>query len=257
MSFNTTPFYNLRVNTIDTAECLTICSAFYESNKSHSLFFINAHCFNIAQKNEAYRKALLEADLILNDGIGIDLAAKINKVKLKENMNGTDLIPKLIEQGFQKNKSIFLIGGVPGIIEQTKAALERKHKGIKIAGTRSGYFSNEENTEIIQQINSSGVELLVIGMGVPRQELWLMENIDKLNTVRLAIGGGAIVDFIAGKVQRAPKWMQKVKLEWFYRFINEPRRLFRRYFIGNFVFFINILKLRKGAKKQQKEILHS
>jgi N-acetylglucosaminyldiphosphoundecaprenol N-acetyl-beta-D-mannosaminyltransferase len=250
MSIEKTAFYNIGLTIINTKECLEICSQFYNSERCHTVFFINAHCFNIAQKNSKYFKALNKADLVLNDGIGIDIAAKLNKNKLKENMNGTDLIPKIISHAYQAKQSFYLIGGVPGIIEQTKKELEKKHSHINIVGIRDGYFLDSENESLIAEINNSKAEVLIIGMGVPRQELWLIDNIEKLKFVRLAIAGGAIVDFIAGKVKRAPVWVQKLKIEWLYRFINEPKRLFKRYFIGNFVFFLHLFSYKLRLKNR-------
>ncbi|QQS50429.1 MAG: WecB/TagA/CpsF family glycosyltransferase [Bacteroidota bacterium] len=245
-----TSFYNLSLNILDTPKCLEICSDFLMGKQCRTLFFINAHCFNMAQKNEAYKICLDKADLVLNDGIGIELAARYSGISLPENMNGTDLIPKIIEMAYNQNKKFFLLGGQPGVIEKTKEVLEKKHPGIKIVGSHSGYFDSAENEKIITEINNSQANLLIVGMGVPRQEIWIMENLERFNQLKLAIGGGAIVDFIAGKVKRAPLWIQKIKMEWFYRFIHEPKRLFKRYFVGNFVFFMYIIRLKYSVKNQ-------
>lgn len=245
-----TSFYNLSLNILDTQKCLEICSDFLMGKQCRTLFFINAHCFNMAQKNEAYKTCLDKADLALNDGIGIELAARFNDIRLPENMNGTDLIPKIIEKAQSQNKKFFLLGGQPGVIEKTKEALEGKHPGIRIVGIHSGYFGSDENEKLINEINNSQADLLIVGMGVPRQEIWIIENLCRFNHLKLAVGGGAIVDFIAGKVKRAPLWIQKVKMEWFYRFVHEPKRLFKRYFVGNFLFFMYIMRLKFFVKKQ-------
>ncbi|HBH50240.1 MAG TPA: glycosyltransferase [Bacteroidales bacterium] len=248
MVLKKTPFYNLLVNNINTRECLAACNAFYLSDTINTISFINAHCFNIAQKNQEYLSALNHSSLLLNDGVGIDIAASFARMKFKENMNGTDLIPKIIKHAYESGKSIYLMGGVPGIIEQTKTALEKKYPGIKISGTQNGYFKKEDNPAVLENINNSGAELLIVGMGVPRQELWIHEHKTAFKNIKIAVAGGAIVDFIAGKVKRAPLWMQKLKIEWLFRFINEPKRLFKRYFIGNMVFFMHLIsyKLRKS-----------
>ncbi len=249
MTLKKTPFYNLSLNILNIPECLDACKFFFEKQGCHTLFFINAHCFNIAQNNKAYRNCLERADLVLNDGIGIELAARFNGTRLLENMNGTDLIPKIIEMAYSQNKKFYLLGGQPGVIEKTKAELLRKHPGIQIVGTHSGFFNATENEGLVAEINHSLADLLIVGMGVPRQEIWIMENLEQFHQLKLAIGGGAIVDFIAGKVKRAPRWIQKIKMEWFYRFVNEPKRLFKRYFVGNFAFFMHILRLKFTLKK--------
>ncbi|NBC81818.1 MAG: WecB/TagA/CpsF family glycosyltransferase [Bacteroidetes bacterium] len=236
-----TKFYHLFLNNLDTPEALKLCEQFYNENSPHTIYFINAHCYNVSMRNHAYYNALSNANLILNDGIGIKIASYFSKLKLKENMNGTDYIPKLLWQAGQLHKKVFLLGAKDNIPQIARKNIESRFPGIEIVGSRSGYFTKEESESVVATINNSKAELLVVAMGVPRQEIWLNENISKFTNVKIAVAGGAILDFLAERVKRAPIWMQKAGIEWFFRLKQEPRRLFKRYVIGNGVFLASVL----------------
>ena len=127
--------------------------------------------------------------------------------------------------------------------------MERKLGDHYISGVNQGYLRDEtENRAVLDKINASGAELLIVGMGVPLQEKWIERNLHLLDNIKIAVAGGAIIDFLAEKVKRAPPWFQKLGIEWLYRFIQEPKRLFRRYFIGNIVFFVYVLRLSRRLK---------
>lgn len=234
-------FFNIDINFINTGEALEWCnSVLQQANSCKTIYFLNAHCFNIAQRNREYLKALNNSDLLLNDGIGIKIGSKILKLPHQENMNGTDFIPKVIELCLDKKRPIYLLGAKEGISNIASESLKTRYPDINIVGSRSGYFSNDEESNMIQEINDLKAEVLIVGMGVPIQELWIHKNKEKFKTVKVVIAGGAIIDFISGRVKRAPIWIQKIGMEWFFRFAQEPKRLFRRYFSGNFVYFWHI-----------------
>lgn len=241
-------FSNISFDNIDTPEVLKITSQYFQGNKNHLLFFVNAHCYNIAQKNKEYLSALNAADLTLNDGIGIKIACKIFGVTVKENMNGTDLIPKILEQSAQLKKRVFLLGSKPGIAAKAKKNLEEKINGINIVGIQHGFFKDNVQ-EVIDQINKAHVDLLVVGMGVPMQELFLLQNHKKLNNVKLCVAGGAIIDFQSGIITRAPNWARRYNIEWLHRFFLEPRRMFNRYFTGGILFFTRVIIARLRKRK--------
>lgn len=237
-------FFNLELDIVDTGEALNLIENYFDGNINRHVFFVNAHCFNMAQKNKLYYKALTDADLILNDGAGIKIASYFTKVRFKENMNGTDLIPKIISTARDRNEGIFLLGGGPGIAEKAKIHLEKKYPGVQIKGVHDGYFPKEEEFRIIEKINQSGASLLILGMGVPLQEVWIQEHSGLFENIRISVAGGAILDFISGKVNRAPRWMRNSGLEWLYRVYLEPKRLFMRYFYGGFLFLYYIIRLK-------------
>lgn len=235
-------YFNIPINALNTSELLLVCQKYISQSNNKIIYFINAHCFNVAQKNEAYQSALNEADLILNDGIGIKLGSFFTKIKIKENMNGTDIIPKVLEFSKLNNLNIYLLGGSEGVAYNARLKLEERLPGISIVGSTSGFFDINNCDKIIDDIVKHKTDILIVGMGVPRQELWLNEYRNKLKGVKISIAGGAILDFISGKINRAPNWMRKCGIEWVYRLIHEPFRLFKRYFVGIPVFFFHIVR---------------
>lgn len=243
-------YYNIQLNVLNTSEVLSICQNDILQNDINKLiYFINAHCFNIAQKNKSYLNAINDADILLNDGIGIKIGSFFTTIKLKENMNGTDLIPKILEFSKLNNLNVYLLGGVKGVASTAKKNIEKKLTGITIVGAKSGYFDFNNDDEIVEDINNCKTDILLVGMGVPRQELWLSKNRNKLTGVKISIAGGAILDFLSREITRAPNWMRRTGTEWIYRLVNEPHRLFKRYFIGIPVFFLHIISftLRKKS----------
>jgi N-acetylglucosaminyldiphosphoundecaprenol N-acetyl-beta-D-mannosaminyltransferase len=167
MLMERTGFYHLHIDNLNSWETLNICDQYLQSTRNHTLFFINAHCFNISLKDKTYEKALLESDLVLNDGIGIRIAAKLKGIQLKRNMNGTDFIPKLINYADCKDKSFYLLGARPNIIEMAYKRLLTKYPDIKIAGYSDGYFNDGNESEIIEKINASKADILIVGMVCP------------------------------------------------------------------------------------------
>lgn len=238
-------FYGVGLNLIDTEEGLNLCRQYFKENNVNTIFFLNAHYYNLLCKEHKYKQALNDSNLLLNDGIGISLGLKIKGIKEKENMNGTDFIPKVLELASHNRKKIFCLGAREEVIREVPKKLKKKYTNIDIAGVSNGYFT--EKDRIIEKINNSGAEILIVGMGAPLQELWVNENKNKFKNIKIIIAGGAIFDFISEKVTRAPKIMRKLRLEWLYRLYLEPRRLFSRYIIGNLLFFYNIFLHRKSS----------
>lgn len=229
----------------DEKEVLALLSKDIDSGRSIELFFLNAHCFNFAQKDREYFDILNSCDYLLNDGIGIKIASKIEKLVLKKNLNGTDFIPEIAEMAAKKGYKIFLLGAKDGIAEEAAVKLKEKFEGLQIAGVHSGYGLDES---VLEMINNSKADILIAGMGVPMQEKWIRENKSKLGSVKLFVGGGAILDFLSQRIRRAPLLMRKIGLEWLFRLCLEPGRLWRRYLVGNFLFFYYILVLKLGFK---------
>ena len=229
----------------DEKEVLALLSKDIDSGRSIELFFLNAHCFNLAQKDREYFDILNSCDYLLNDGIGIKIASKIEKLVLKKNLNGTDFIPEIAEMASKKGYKIFLLGAKDGIAEEAAVKLKEKFEGLQIAGVHSGYGLDDS---VLEMINNSKADILIAGMGVPMQEKWIRENKSKLGSVKLFVGGGAILDFLSQRIRRAPLLMRKIGLEWVFRLCLEPGRLWRRYLVGNFLFFYYILVLKLGFK---------
>ena len=196
--------------------------------------FLNAHCANVATSNDAYAAALENADIVLADGIGVEMAARIDGTCIRENLNGTDFTPRLLAAASKRGQSVYLLGGKPGTAERAAAELRRRIPGLRIAGTRDGY-SGAEDKAAVMDINASGADILLVALGVPLQELWIERNFAALKP-RACLSVGGLFDFLAGNVSRAPNWVRKARSEWVWRLLMEPRRMAKRYLLGNLSF---------------------
>ena len=202
---------------------------------STNLFFVNSHCLNVSYENQEYRRALKQADMIFPDGSGVAFGCSSNGETLKHNLNGTDLFPLICQLATDQGKSIYLLGAKPGTPERVAQWVQSEFSELEIAGIQHGYFSPEEEPEIIASINDSGADIILVAMGVPTQELWLDRVRPQLGTtLNVAVGG--LFDFYAGNVSRAPVWMRNRGIEWIWRLLQEPRRMWNRYIIGNPLF---------------------
>jgi exopolysaccharide biosynthesis WecB/TagA/CpsF family protein len=197
--------------------------------------FVNADCMNKCFADDEYHQTLRNMDSVYADGIGIRLAAQMFGNGVKDNINGTDLFPLLCERLSGTSHEIFLLGAKKGVAESTAKNMQRQYPGLKIAGYQHGYFTKEETARVINDINVSGANVLLVAMGAPRQEEWIANNRHALNP-NILMGVGGLFDFYSGRISRAPVWLREVGLEWFWRLLQEPRRMWRRYVIGNPLF---------------------
>ncbi|MGQ9778131.1 MAG: WecB/TagA/CpsF family glycosyltransferase [Thermodesulfobacteriota bacterium] len=210
-------------------------------NIAHTIVLLNPHLLLEAIKNPEYKEYIKRADIVTADGIGILLAGWLLGRRFPERVTGTDLMPRLGDLCAKKGYSLYLLGGEPGIAEKAKQSFEKKYPAIKIVGTHHGYFGPEEEQTIVMEINSKGTDILVVCMGAYKQEMFIQRHLRQLN-VSVCFGNGAAFDFMTGKLKRAPVFMQRHGIEWLFRLIIEPRRLWRRYLIGNAVFLWLIIK---------------
>ncbi|MDR1820949.1 MAG: WecB/TagA/CpsF family glycosyltransferase [Oscillospiraceae bacterium] len=185
-----------------------------------------------AAKNPALRLAIEGAELVLPDGVGIVLASRVlarrkRVPKALPRCPGIDFCSALLDICAEKGYSVFLFGAKPGVAQSAAARLAQKHPGLKLAGCRDGYFRAEESADVLAEINAAAPDFLLICLGSPKQELWALEHQTALTGVKLAACLGGVLDVYSGQVKRAPKWMQKTGLEWLYRLLREPKRLFR------------------------------
>ncbi|KIN64489.1 Glycosyl transferase, WecB/TagA/CpsF family [Sulfitobacter noctilucicola] len=238
-TLNQTYLPGLRARLVDATTTDTIATLLSPGRRR--INFMNAHCFNVMARDRQYAAAVKSANLLLPDGIGVALAAKMTGQALKENLNGTDFIPALLEQAAKNGKSVYLFGGTPGTADTAAQNLIHKIPGLQIAGTRDGYAEAQNEAEVIADINASGADIVLVALGVPMQELWLHRNAPYLDA-DLTMGVGAALDFFAGNVVRAPAWVRKAKSEWVWRLAMEPRRLAKRYLEGNFSFLARAAK---------------
>ncbi|QSP93980.1 WecB/TagA/CpsF family glycosyltransferase [Marinobacter salinisoli] len=217
---------------ISLEEALQQLESAMNGNRSVNLFFVNSHCLNVSYRNINYRQALEQADLVFPDGSGVAMGCQRKGEQLQHNLNGTDLFPQLCALAARMGRSVFFLGAKPGIAAQVADWARAEYPGLKVAGTQDGYFSEEEEPEVIAGINRSNADILLVGMGVPVQELWLNRVQPQLKTsLNLAVGG--LFDYYSGRIPRAPLWMRQRGLEWVWRLRQEPGRMWRRYLLGN------------------------
>jgi exopolysaccharide biosynthesis WecB/TagA/CpsF family protein len=200
------------------------------------LVYVNAHTLNLAARDRALREALGASDLVMNDGIGLSLAARMRGERFPENLNGSDFTVLLLELAARRGWEIFLFGGEPGVAEAAARRLTERIEGLRIVGTRHG-FTNESDELLAQHVKDSGARLLIVALGSPLQEVWLNCNLANTGAL-IGVGVGAFLDFSAGQFRRAPRWMNLMGLEWCFRLAQEPRRLWRRYIVGNPLFLL-------------------
>lgn len=208
-------------------------------------FFVNAHCVNIAVQDRTYRSDLQAADLIYPDGIGMRIAARLHGIRLVDNVNGTDLFPLLCRLCADGGIPVALIGARPGIAKTCARNMRERIPGLRIVFTAHGYHAAEHQNHLIEAINRSGARILLVAMGVPAQEHWISAHADRIRAPVL-IGVGALFDFYSGHMPRAPLAWRRMGMEWLFRLLHEPGRLFSRYVLGNPVFIYRALTQREG-----------
>ena len=214
------------------------------------LAFVNPDCLNIAYTHQAYREVLQAAERVLPDGIGINIGCRMLNESLLANINGTDMFPRLCERAAQVGHRLFLLGGLPGVAELAASAMQERYPELLIAGVHDGFFDIEQEIDLIKTINKSGADILLVGFGAPKQELWLARNREQIQaTVCLGIGG--LFDYYSGRIARAPVWMREIGLEWTWRLIQEPGRMWKRYVIGNPLFLYRVWLQRQQSPKPE------
>lgn len=227
---------NTFINNVTMSETVEAIEQMIAADKKSYVVAINVDVVMKIEADPYLKKIVDDADMVLVDGKPLVWISKLHEKPLKAKISGSDLVPLLCEISAKKGYSIFIIGGKDGIAAQARQRLEQKLPGSRIAGTYAPPFGFENDQEELDKINrmisEAHPDLLIACFGCPKQEKWIYENIEKYDA-KVSVCAGATVDFLAGNVKRAPKWMSEHGLEWFYRFLQEPRRMFRRYFVDD------------------------
>lgn len=195
----------------------------------------------VRMETDSYFKEICDnAELLLTDGHPLLWIANWYKTPIKEKICGSDLVPKLCEVAAQKGFSVFFLGAAPGVAQRAADKLKEKLPDLKVAGTYSPPIGFEKDQQELDKINQmlydSHADMLFVGMGVPKQDIFIYENMQKYQ-IPMSFSIGGTIDFIAGEQKRAPKWMSKIGLEWFYRLCRSPKRMFKRYFVDDLKIF--------------------
>jgi N-acetylglucosaminyldiphosphoundecaprenol N-acetyl-beta-D-mannosaminyltransferase len=212
------------VHAVTMAGALDAVRRFMAEPRLHQIATVNPEFVMAAQENAAFAEVLRAADLNLPDGVGLLYAARWLGSPLPERVPGSAFIYHLAELAAAEGWPLFLLGAGPGVAEEAAAILGERYPGLTIAGTYAGSPDPAENDALVARINGSGAQVLYVAYGAPKQDLWIARNRETLTAVRVAVGVGGSLDFIAGRAVRAPQWAQDAGLEWLHRLVKEPWR---------------------------------
>lgn len=239
-----------RINSLTMDETLAFIERSILANKQIHHVVVNAAKIVAMQKDITLRKSVNECDLINADGQSVVWASRFLGNDIKERVAGIDLMENLVQLSAKKGFKIFLFGAKEEIVLRVKEIYEEAHGKGLIAGYRNGYFKPEEAPEIAKEIADSGAQLLFVAISSPTKENFLYDYREQLSKVNFIMGVGGSFDVVAGLTKRAPIWMQNAGLEWFYRLVQEPGRMWKRYLVGNSKFIWIVLKEKfSGTKK--------
>lgn len=243
---NTVDILGIPVDKVRIQDALDKLNSFLNEDTLHTIYTPNAEIMMDALRDPHLKQILCEADMLVPDGAGVVLASKILGTALPEKVPGFDLLKSAFNLGKERKIRFFFFGGKPGVAEEAAIHVLEQYKNIEVVGYRSGYFSKEDEAEIIEQINSSNADILAVALGAPKQEKWIHENKSKLR-VKVCIGVGGSFDVLAGKVMLAPEFFRRNGFEWLYRLYKEPWRYKRMLKLPQFVVFTFAVKL--GIKR--------
>ncbi|MDI6703414.1 MAG: WecB/TagA/CpsF family glycosyltransferase [bacterium] len=227
----------IRVDKVKYLDVLKKIEEFILSKKPHMLAIPNVEICMLARVYPEFKNILNSADLLMPDGVGIYLASKILGDPLPERTTGTDLMYVISDFASKKGFSMYLLGAKPGIAEKAKRNLVRKYPNLKIIGIHHGYFDKDEEKTLIEEIKTLKPNILVVCLGMYKQEKWIKDNMENLG-VPVCFGNGGALDFVSKCTRRSPVWMQKMGLEWLYRLFQEPWRIKRQIVLPKFVLLV-------------------
>lgn len=238
----------VRIDDVSADQLTALIDQFVATGRRARALYVNAHGLNLAHAAPWMRDYLNASEVVFADGVGVTIASRmlghrsgLSRIPI------TDWIWDLAGLAATREYSMFLVGSRPGVADRAAERLRERHPGLKIAGTLDGYFDKTSgcrgNADALAVINAARPEIIVVGFGMPMQERWLLENRDEIDGA-VVISGGAVLDYTAGEVRRGPSWLTNHGLEWLARLVIEPRRLWRRYVLGNPLFLWRVLRQR-------------
>lgn len=242
---------NTYVNAISMDETINVIENIVKKGKPTQHVVINASKVNLMNEDRELRKIVNSCPLINADGASIVWAANVLGVPLKERVTGCDLFQKLVKVAADKEYRIYLFGAKEDVVKKVKDIFEKQYPKLQIAGYRNGYFTEADEPEIVKNMSESGADMMFVAFSSPKKEYWINKYLEQIN-IPFIMGVGGSFDIVAGVTERAPKWWQNHGLEWLYRFIQEPRRMWKRYIIGNVKFVSYTYKTKFSMRKQKK-----
>jgi N-acetylglucosaminyldiphosphoundecaprenol N-acetyl-beta-D-mannosaminyltransferase len=247
----TIDFLGVRMDNLTMAEGSRQIVELAARREPSQVCFVNADCVNIACRDEEYRNVLAQSRIVLADGIGIRLAGAILNQNVRENVNGTDMLPYLCAALEDSGLGLYLLGGRAGVAADAANWIAERYPRLTISGARNGYFKPERSADVAADIAESKAAVVLVALGCPRQEKWIAEH-GAATGAGVLIGVGGLLDFYSGRVPRAPVWIRELGMEWFFRFVQEPRRMFHRYFVGNFTFLYRVIGERFRMRSNER-----
>ena len=240
---STVAILNIPVAAITMRQAVATVEEFIADNTPHLIATANAEMVMMAQEDKELASILQNANLVVPDGAGVVWASRYLGHPVPERVTGYDLSQHILEQASRKGWRIYFFGAAPGVAAEARTAALRHYPGVNIIGVRDGFFSIDEESTIIEEIRKAAPQIIFVALGVPKQEKWLARHLHNLN-IPVAIGVGGTFDVMAGKMERAPKWMQQSGLEWLYRLIKQPQRFIRMLALPRFV--IRVVKSKNS-----------
>ncbi len=234
-----TSILGVEVDRLSRAEALARVTELVERPTPALVAFANAHALNVAARQPRFAAVLARADLVLNDGSGLAIAGRLVGRPFPENLNGSDFVPAVVELAARSGWRVYLLGALPGVAAAAADVFRAQAPGLVVCGVHDGHFPDEASAAVAAEVRTARADVLLVAMGNPRQELWLADWLGETGA-SIGFGVGALFDFQSGRVRRAPAWMNRAGVEWAFRLAQEPRRLARRYLVGNPLFLARV-----------------
>ncbi len=239
------------ISAITMNDALSQISSWIRKGEKQYVSVCTVHTIMECQKNDIMRQAVNGASLATPDGMPLVWLGKIKNNRQVGRVYGPDLMLALCELSAQKGYTQYFYGGAEGVPKELSQTLQRRYSGLKVVGAYSPPFrplTETEDRQIVEQINQANPDIIWVGLGTPKQDLWMASHRNLLNAP-VIIAVGAAFDFHTGRIPQAPSWMQRVGLEWLYRLVQEPKRLWYRYLVYNPLFILKILAQSLGIKR--------
>ena len=256
MALNRVKFMNTYIDNASKKEVIEYIEKCIKDRRISQITTPNVDIIVKIEKDEYFKEICDNSDLLLVDGTPLMWIAKWYKKPFKEKICGSDLMPELCSIAAKKGYRVFLLGAAPGVADIAAQKLKEVNPGLQIVGTYSPPIGFEKDRQEINHINQilfeSEADMLFVGMGVPKQERFIYEN-KEIYQIPTSFSIGGTIDFIAGKQKRAPKWINKIGMEWLYRFFCSPKRMFKRYFVDDMKIIKLYFKYKKIEKRKKKD----
>jgi N-acetylglucosaminyldiphosphoundecaprenol N-acetyl-beta-D-mannosaminyltransferase len=241
MEINEVRILGVKIHKVNMNEAFNVFLNLLNKNSCQTIYTPNTEIVMAAQEDKELKNILAQGDLVIPDGIGLIHASSIHGLGLEERVPGVEFMDKMLKFCNTTKKSIFILGGKPGVAESAAENILSEYPNLRVKGTQDGYFSEEDELKVIDKINDVRPDVLFVALGAPKQEKWIAKH-KKILNVKVAIGVGGGVDIWAGTAKRAPKFFQDIGLEWFYRLITNPSRIGRMMAIPKFLIKVMIDK---------------